>query len=146
VRRVGIGVGIAVFTLLVIAIPTDLIPNPIFTRQIAEPAWAWPVAIATAVLAGLLIALPRPTSCRPATRTGIIGGGIAYFAVGCPTCNHLVMLALGATGALAWFAPIQPYLALIGLGILAAAIGHRLWLLRSAAAVDATKGSDPFVA
>jgi|694.fasta_scaffold146528_3 hypothetical protein len=142
-RRVAVGVGVAVFTLLVIGIPTDLIPNPIFIRKIDAPAWAWPVAIATAVLAGLLIALPRPTSCRPATRTGIIGGGIAYFAVGCPTCNHLVMLALGATGALAWFAPIQPYLALIGLGILAVAIGHRLWLLRSAAA---TKGSDPSVA
>ena len=48
-RRVGIGVGIAVFTLLVIAIPTDLIPNPIFTRQIAEPAWAWPVPISPTV-------------------------------------------------------------------------------------------------
>jgi uncharacterized protein YqgC (DUF456 family) len=141
VRRVGVGVGIAVFTLLVIAIPTDLIPNPIFTRQIEAPSWAWPVAIVTAVLAGALIALPRPTSCRPATRTGIIGGGIAYFAVGCPTCNHLVMLALGATGALAWFAPIQPYLALIGLGILAAAIGHRLWLLRSAGAVRPPAGA-----
>ena len=129
-RRVGIAVGVALFTLLVIAIPTDLISNPLFTRQIASPAWAWPVAIVTAILAGILIALPRPTSCRPATRTGIIGGGLAYLAVGCPTCNHLVVLALGATGALAWFAPIQPYLALIALAVLVGAIVHRLWLLR----------------
>ena len=129
-RRVGIAVGVAVFTLLVIGIPTDLIPNPIFVRQINEPAWAWPVAIITAVLAGVLIALPRPTSCRPATRTGIIGGGLTYLAVGCPTCNHLIVLALGTTGALAWFAPIQPYLALIALAVLVGAIVHRLWLLR----------------
>ena len=40
------------------------------------------------------------------------------------------MLALGATGALTWFAPIQPYLALIGLAILTTAIIHRLVLLR----------------
>lgn len=129
-RRVGIAVGVALFTLLVIAIPTDLIPNPVFGRQVEPTAWAWPVAILTAVLAGVLIALPRPTSCRPATRTGIIGGGLAYLAVGCPTCNHLVVLALGATGALTWFAPIQPYLALIALAILAGAIAHRIWLLR----------------
>ena len=129
-RRVGIAIGVAVFTLLVIGIPTDLIPNPIFVRQIIEPVWAWPVAIITAVLAGVLIALPRPTSCRPATRTGIIGGGLAYLAVGCPTCNHLIVLALGTTGALAWFAPIQPYLALIALAVLVGAIVHRLWLLR----------------
>jgi hypothetical protein len=95
-------------------------------------AWAWPVAIATALLAGLLVALPRPSSCRPATRTGIAGAGLAYLAVGCPTCNHLVVLALGTAGALAWFAPVQPYLALIGLGVLVAAIGHRLVLLHRA--------------
>jgi hypothetical protein len=116
----------------VIAIPTDLIHNPIFGRQIEATAWAWPVALLTAVLAGVLIALPRPSSCRPATRTGIVGGGLAYLAVGCPTCNHLVVLALGTTGALAWFAPIQPYLALIGLAILGGAIMHRVWLLRDA--------------
>ena len=129
-RRVGIAVGVALFTLLAITIPTDLIPTPLFTRQVEPTAWAWPVAIITAVLAGVLIALPRPTSCRPATRTGIIGGGLAYLAVGCPTCNHLVVLALGATGALTWFAPIQPYLALIALAVLISAIAHRIWLLR----------------
>ncbi|MEI6689289.1 MAG: hypothetical protein WCN97_08035 [Thermoleophilia bacterium] len=129
-RRVGIAVGVALFTLLVIAIPTDLIPNSLFGRQVEATAWAWPVAIITAVLAGVLIALPRPSSCRPATRTGIIGGGLTYLAVGCPTCNHLVVLALGATGALTWFAPIQPYLALIALAVLLGAIVHRVWLLR----------------
>ena len=136
-RRVGIGVGIAVFTLLVIAIPTDLISNPIFGRQIEATVWAWPVALLTAVLAGVLIALPRPTSCRPATRTGIFGGALTYLAVGCPTCNHLVVLALGTTGALAWFAPIQPFLALIGLAILGGAILHRVWLLREASITTA---------
>ena len=129
-RRVGIAVGVALFTLLAITIPTDLIPTPLFTRQVEPTAWAWPVAIITAVLAGVLIALPRPTSCRPATRTGIVGSGLAYLAVGCPTCNHIVMLALGTTGALTWFAPVQPYLALIALAILLGAIGHRVWLLR----------------
>ena len=130
--RLALAVGVGVFTLLVIAIPTDLIHNPIFGRQIEATAWAWPVALLTAVLAGVLIALPRPSSCRPATRTGIVGGGLTYLAVGCPTCNHLVVLALGTTGALAWFAPIQPYLALIGLAILGGAILHRVWLLREA--------------
>ena len=125
-------VGVGVFTLLVIAIPTDLISNPIFGRQIEATVWAWPVALLTAVLAGVLIALPRPTSCRPATRTGIFGGALTYLAVGCPTCNHLVVLALGTTGALAWFAPIQPFLALIGLAILSGAIIHRVWLVREA--------------
>ena len=135
--RLALAVGVGVFTLLVIAIPTDLISNPIFGRQIEATVWAWPVALLTAVLAGVLIALPRPTSCRPATRTGIFGGALTYLAVGCPTCNHLVVLALGTTGALAWFAPIQPFLALIGLAILGGAILHRVWLLREASITTA---------
>lgn len=131
-RRLGIAALVAAFTLLALTIPTDLIPNPVFGRQVAPTAWAWPVAITTALLAGVLVALPRPSSCRPATRTGIAGAGLAYLAVGCPTCNHLVVLALGTTGALAWFAPVQPYLAAIGLGVLAVAIAHRLVLLHRA--------------
>jgi hypothetical protein len=41
------------------------------------------------------------------------------------------MLALGAGGALAWFAPIQPYLALAGLAVLAGAVAVRYWSARS---------------
>ena len=130
-RRIAVGVGVAAFTLVVVAVPTDLIANPVFTRQVPPPAWAWPVAIATAILAGVLVALPRPATCRPATRTGIVGAGLAYLAVGCPTCNHLVMLALGASGTLAWFAPVQPFLALAGLAVLAGAVAVRYWSARA---------------
>jgi hypothetical protein len=132
VKRVLAGLALGLFTLLAIGIPTDLIPNPIFARQIPAEWWNWPIAIASAVLVAVLVALPKPASCRPVTRVGIIGSAFAYFAVGCPTCNHIVVLAIGATGALAWFAPIQPILAAVGVGILAVAIGHRLWLLRRA--------------
>ncbi|MHB1163995.1 MAG: hypothetical protein ACYC3K_02020 [Candidatus Nanopelagicales bacterium] len=31
-------------------------------------------------------------------------------AVGCPACNKPVPVALGASGAMAWFAPFQPVL------------------------------------
>lgn len=130
--RLLLGLGLGVFTLLVIAIPTALIANPIFARQIPAEWWNWPVAIASAVLVAVLVALPKPASCRPVTRVGILGSALAYFAVGCPTCNHIVVLAIGASGALNWFAPIQPFMAVIGLGVLAVAIGYRLWLLRRA--------------
>lgn len=133
VRRLGLGIGVAVFALLAISIPTSLIANPFFSRMTPITWWDWPVAITSAVLVGILVAIPRPSSCRPATRTGIIGSGLTFLAVGCPTCNQLVVLAIGATGALTWFAPIQPILGLVGLGVLAAAIAHRLRLLRRSA-------------
>ena len=40
--------------------------------------------------------------------------------------DQLVLIALGTTGALQFFAPIQPYLAVAGLGVLTWALMVRL--------------------
>ncbi len=115
-------------------VPTDVIPNPVFGRPIDVTWWSYPVLVATAVLGGLLIAtyvrsepgggaideLDRPG------RTGGAGGLLSFFAVGCPTCNKLVVVALGSTGALDWFAPAQPLLAAASLLLLAWALRARL--------------------
>jgi len=47
---------------------------------------------------------------------------LGLLAVGCPVCNKLVVVLLGVSGALALFAPIQPFLALGGLALLALAL------------------------
>ena len=122
---------------LAIGLPTDVIPNPVFGRQgtPVEP-WAVPVLAITAVLSGLLFAtylqandtndtddtgaLDRPS------RFGSVGGLLSFFAVGCPICNKVVVIALGTSGALTWFAPIQPYLGIVALGLLAWALMVRL--------------------
>jgi hypothetical protein len=54
------------------------------------------------------------------------GALVAFFAVGCPVCNKLVLLALGASGAVTWFAPVQPFIALISIGLMAVALRIRL--------------------
>ena len=48
------------------------------------------------------------------------------FAVGCPVCNKLVALALGAGGALTYFGPTQPVLGLLSVGLLLYALRERL--------------------
>lgn len=40
------------------------------------------------------------------------------FAIGCPICNKLAVIALGVSGALAYFAPIQPTLGFLSMGLL----------------------------
>jgi hypothetical protein len=59
-------------------------------------------------------------------RLGSIGGLVSFFAVGCPVCNKLVLLALGTTGARQWFEPIQPFLAVASVVLLAVALRARL--------------------
>jgi hypothetical protein len=41
-------------------------------------------------------------------------------------CNKLVLIALGASGAMTWFAPVQPFLAVASVVLMAAALRIRL--------------------
>jgi uncharacterized membrane protein (DUF485 family) len=123
---------------LLIGFPTVLIPNQVFAREIPVLAWNYPVWIATSILAGMLAA----TYVRPVrgggdveeiddpgdapSRFGVAGGVLAWFAVGCPVCNKIALLALGYSGALTWFAPVQPYLAATALVTTAGALLMRL--------------------
>lgn len=121
---------------LLLGLPTDLLPNPIFGRQIEAPWWAYPAWIVTSILIGLLVATYVREGARgdigdEAAVTGTekratAGGLLAVFAVGCPTCNALVVLALGANGALAFFEPVQPLLAVAAIALLAHALRRRL--------------------
>ncbi|MHB1874156.1 MAG: hypothetical protein ACYCPF_04790 [Streptosporangiaceae bacterium] len=51
---------------------------------------------------------------------------LSFFAVGCPVCNKLVVLAAGVSGALSYWAPVQPFLALVSVAVLAYAARRRL--------------------
>lgn len=114
-------------TFLALGLPTDVIDNPVFGRAIDETPWAMPVLLVTSVLAGLL--LGTYVNARPfdrAATSGSFGGLLAYFAIGCPVCNKLVLLALGTTGAVNYFEPVQPYLAALGIVALAYAFDKRV--------------------
>ena len=125
---------------LAVGLPTDVIPNPVFGRPVDITWWSYPTLVITAVLGGLLAATyvrvgPRPTDESIGTdeidldrpgRLGSIGGLLSFFAVGCPVCNKLVVIALGTSGALEWFAPAQPILAVASSVLLAWALRVRL--------------------
>lgn len=118
----------ALGTVAVVALSTAMIPNPVFGRSVPTTWWAWPVLLVTGILAGLLGAtyVRGATTPEPASRTGFVGGILSYLAVGCPVCNKLALLALGYTGALQWFAPVQPVLAAAGVALLGFALRRRL--------------------
>ncbi|MDO8308756.1 MAG: hypothetical protein Q7V58_10425 [Actinomycetota bacterium] len=119
-------------TAVLVAVPTAVIPNPVFGRAIDVTWWSYPVVVLTGILGGLLVATyvredadPGPDTDR-ASRLGVAGGLVSFFAVGCPVCNKLVLLALGASGAVTWFAPLQPFLAVLSIALMAVALRIRL--------------------
>ncbi|NMA78172.1 MAG: hypothetical protein GX960_13095 [Actinomycetales bacterium] len=139
-RQVLIAALAALAIALVMGLATVLIPNSFFTRDIPTLPWNYPVWILTSVLMGILIATyvapPRAPAAEASgsvdasearsARTGTAAGILAWFAVGCPVCNKIALLALGYSGALTWFAPAQPFLAALALVLSLYAVIWRL--------------------
>ncbi len=130
-RRWVVAAASAAVTVVVIGVATVLIPNPVFGREVPVTWWAWPALVLTATLAGLVTATYVRTSARPARRdrpagAGMLGWVLGFFAVGCPVCNKLVLIALGTSGAMQYFQPVQPVLAAVSIALLAWALVVRI--------------------
>ncbi len=122
-RRVLIATIAAVAALLVTGIPTAMIDNSWFTRMTPITWWSYPAWIVSAVLVGLLAATYVSSPQAGGVKSAAGGGLLTTLAVGCPTCNKLVVMALGTSGALSIWAPLQPLLALASIVLL-------VWVLR----------------
>jgi hypothetical protein len=120
-RRFALAAAAALVAAVLTGVPTDLIDTPLFGRQIAVTSWAYPVWIATSLLSGLLVATELSPG-RPAAG----GGLLALFAIGCPVCNKPALFLLGSSGAVSWFAPIQPVLGAFAVAVLVLALVVRL--------------------
>ncbi|MFD8230952.1 hypothetical protein ACFV20_03475 [Streptomyces sp. NPDC059696] len=125
----------ALATAILVGAPTDVVPNPLFGRSVPVQWWNYPALAVTAVLAGIVLttyvrqpAAPSGPKTHKGGRLGVVGGTLSFFAVGCPVCNKLVLLLLGASGALSYWAPLQPLLAVLSAGLLAEAALRRLSL------------------
>lgn len=127
----------AVLTAVLVGVPTAVVPTPLFSRSVPVQWWNYPVLAATAVLGGLVLATFLHLSGRPAgsdqeatdaagKRLGSLGGVLSLLAVGCPVCNKLVLVLLGTSGALTYWAPLQPLVAVVSLALLGEAALRRL--------------------
>ena len=102
---------------------TGIIQTDFYHRMTPVLWWNYPVWVMSSILSGALVAtyVRDPDVVIPPTQRGstFAGNVLSLFAVGCPICNKLVVIAIGVSGALNWFAPIQPILALASLTLLA---------------------------
>jgi len=143
-RRWLVAAATSIAVTVLVAIPTDLIDTPLSSREIPPTWWSWPALLVSSVLSGLLTATyvaPVDSGGDTTTRSGdtstdrgdsstrrggFAGGLLTFFAVGCPVCNKVALLALGSAGAVTWFQPMQPVLQVLAVGLLAWALHRRL--------------------
>jgi hypothetical protein len=123
-----LSVVVAGIYVLAVGIPTGVIPNPLFDRVLGVDVANLLSLLLPAALFGPLGAtylVPWPPSCRIGGRTGS-GGILSFLAAGCPVCNKLVVLAVGVSGAVDYFRPLQPLLGAASVMLLGAALLTRL--------------------
>ena len=129
-KRWAVAVGSTILAGLFISLPTAIIKTPIFGREIEVTPWSVPVVIVTSILSGMLFAtyikMEQSIDEDRSLKVGGAGALFSFLAVGCPVCNKLVLVALGYSGAIQYFAPVQPYLAAAGILLLAYALRKRL--------------------
>lgn len=122
-----------VVSLVILGVPTAVIPNPWFIRMTPTEPFNVATMVLSAPLMGLLAATylaPLAGGSGSAAEGGgraTIGGIAAYLAIGCPICNKIIVAVLGVSGALSLFAPVQP---LIGAASVLLLTGTLLWRLR----------------
>ncbi len=132
--------GASVVAALAMGIPTDVIPNPWYQRM--TPVRPLDVAMlpALSIVVGALVATYALPGARAfsSLSAGSGSGLLGTFAIGCPVCNKVVILVLGYSGALAYFAPVQPALAAAGLVLASIALRGRLRALARGCSIDSS--------
>ena len=123
-RRPAAFVSAGTMSALVMGVPTDVVDTPFFTRMTPVRWWEVPVLVLTALLTAIWWATPRPASdsAGPGGARMLGSTVLSGLAIGCPVCNKVIVAALGVSGALGAWAPLQPFVALLSLGLAATGV------------------------
>ena len=134
-RAAAYGLVAGAATLLLIGIPTAAIPNRFFERMVpATPANYVVLALTVLLAAALGASYSLSAASRLQEGKLTAGGMLSFLAVGCPVCNKIVVLLVGASGAVSYFEPLQPLLGVLSLVLLGVALRTRLRAVRAAGA------------
>ncbi len=126
VRSWLVAAAAGLITLVLIGIPTVIIENPFFSRMLPVRAQDYVIWIMTGILAGLIAGTyALPVGGRSAGKVAS-GGLLSFLAVGCPICNKLILVLLGTSGALTYFAPAQLFIGIASIALLAWALHMRV--------------------
>ena len=114
---------------VLIAVPADLIDTRFFGRPVDTKPIDYVILVVTAALIGLILGIRPEVDAEvleAQDRTTVWGGFVSFLAVGCPVCNQAVVALVGTSGALSWWAPVQPVVGLVAVGLLLYTLRTRL--------------------
>lgn len=131
VRRWVVAGAVAGLTALATGVPTGIVRTSFYSRMTPVTWWDYPVWAISAMLVGLTAAtyvriVPSVASAPDRRRRTLVATLLSTFAVGCPICNKLVVALIGVSGALSYWAPLQPVLGVLSIVLLLTGLVVRL--------------------
>ena len=130
-RRWAGGALAAIIAGAVMGVPTGIISTSLYTRMTAVTWWDYAVWGVSSLLIGLTVATYiRESDAEndlPDRRVRTAGATLlSALAVGCPVCNKAVVALLGTSGAMTYWAPLQPLLGATSIILVAVGLAIRL--------------------
>ena len=108
-KPLGLGLVAAFVSTAVQAVPTAVIPNPFFVRMTPVRLQDYAFLGASSLLIGVIFSTFWLRKGTVSCQNRMFGGGLlSTLAIGCPICNHVVVALIGISGALVYWAPLQP--------------------------------------
>lgn len=108
--------------LLAIGGTTAIFDNDFFRRMTPVRTQDYVFWVLSAVLVGLIAGTFVLSRATEQAGKAVAGGFLADIAVGCSICNKIVVAAIGSSGALTFFGPLQLFIGIGSVGLLAIAL------------------------
>lgn len=123
-RFVLIGFGVSILALVIMGIPTALVPTPFFTRMIPSNPLDYVFLIGTALLLGTYATLhlygrQQARGEGVAAVGGTLGGVLSF---GCPICNKFLVAAMGVSAVMTYVEPYRPFIGTLSVAAMGATV------------------------
>lgn len=128
IKYLLIGAILTIILVLVMGIPTALVPNPLFKRMIDTSILDYLFLFSVSILLGTFISIGLYKRKSAGKEDYIAGGGgiLGIFAFACPLCNVLLASLFGSVLISSFFLPLRLWIGLLSIAILSFAISQKL--------------------
>lgn len=121
IRFFIIGVISAIIIFFLFGIPTDVIPNKLYTRMIPSTSldlfFLSIISLMLGTYTGLFFYL-RYKKKKQSNAAAYAGTGGSFLAISCPICISLLVWVFGAAVLMAYLEPLRPYIGFLSIGLI----------------------------
>ena len=136
-KRLAKSVTAAVGSFVLFGVVTDLIPTPLYIRQVPRTELDYLFLVLTAAFLGLYV-FQRTPDRRSDDGTATTGAVVGFLAFGCPICNAFLLALFSSSALMTYLDPLRPVL-----GVLSVALFGGLLYSRSQRACDSCADAEP---